>query len=82
MALFYATAPQTEEKSVFGKYAPKYYRRGRFGVGFVSQGSIVRFVELRGEIAMQEWMIGVVFVVVVVAPCLVAMRVGIENAED
>jgi hypothetical protein len=31
---------------------------------------------------MPDWMMGVGFIVLLIAPCVVAMRVGVENAED
>jgi hypothetical protein len=31
---------------------------------------------------MHEWMLGVGFIALVIAPCLIAMRTGIENADD
>jgi hypothetical protein len=33
-------------------------------------------------IAVNEWMMGVGFIALLIAPCLIAMRVGIENADD
>jgi hypothetical protein len=32
--------------------------------------------------AMHEWMMGVGFVALLIAPCLIAMRTGIEHADD
>jgi hypothetical protein len=42
--------------------------------------AIVGFGKRRFE--MPEWMMGVTVVLVLIAPCLIAMRMEIENAED
>jgi len=49
-------------------------------VGFVDLLAIVGFGERRFK--MPQWMMGVGIVLVLIAPCLLAMRTGIEEIED
>ena len=34
------------------------------------------------DVAMHEWMIGVGFIALLMTPCFIAMRMGVEDAED
>ena len=66
--------------SEFGKDALKYRCVSLPGVDFEGFVAIVGFG--KGRFDMPDWMMGVGFIVLLIAPCVVAMRVGIENAED
>jgi hypothetical protein len=33
-------------------------------------------------VAMHEWMMGVGFIAILITPCLIAMRPGVEDADD
>jgi hypothetical protein len=33
-------------------------------------------------IAMQDWMMGLGFIALLIAPCVIAMRTGVQHADD
>jgi hypothetical protein len=35
-----------------------------------------------GEFYMHDWMIGLGFIVILIAPCVIAMRTGVEHTDD
>jgi hypothetical protein len=49
-------------------------------VGFVDLLTIVGFGERRFK--MPQWMMGVGIVLVLIAPCLIAMRTGVEDSDE
>jgi hypothetical protein len=36
----------------------------------------------REILTMHDWMIGLGFIVILITPCLIAMRSGVENSDD
>ena len=83
---FWILRGRHEEECRFGNGAPR-YQTTLHSLTRVVDGS--RYSQRqsgtvwgRGDAAVHEWMIGVGFVVLLMTPCFLAMRAGMEDSDD